>query len=266
MKIGNIFIVCLVIVSQGCSHNQKSAGLGMNTAVQAEIEEQKGKSVIRKVVEDNVFTTNRGLKKYLDYFGNDFATDLESLSANQQWIDGGAGSANAQKDFLKARIKNKKPIPKLTSITVKYPADQPRKLSNGKFEVFADRYFEVIPDNEFKAADIITDVVGILNYTDSLDIALEKYLRILKPLGKIYVFIPSGITQIQKKDGQVLDLIPWINSISGLRASFLSNSTSPYPQQYSFVIEKSNSNIVVPKLKLQTAIHRNVVVRHFVEI
>lgn len=224
----------------------------------------EAQAVIKKVVEDNVFTTNRGLKEYLSYFGNEFESDIFNLSELMHWIDGGAGSANAQKDYLKTR--ENKSIPYLTSITVKYPPSEPKMLHDGKFKVFADRYFEDIPVEELAPADIISDVVGIINYTNALDVSLDKYLKLLKPHGKIYVFIPPFITKIETKSGKVLDLHEWIDSIHGLKTRTIQTPNSPYQNNLSYVVEKISPIVVVPRLRLERAKHDHVVLRYFKEI
>lgn len=224
----------------------------------------EAQAVIKKVVEDNVFTTDRGLKEYIQYFGPEFETDINSLRASMHWIDGGAGSANAQKDYLKTR--GNRPIPYLTPITVKYPLAEPRILRDGKFKVFADRYFEDIPLEELAPADLISDVVGIINYTNALDVSLDKYLRLLKPGGKIYVFIPPNITNIETKSGKILKLREWIDTISGVATRSLKTPYSPYPNNLSYVVEKKTPNVVVPKLRLEKAKHDHVVLRHFKEL
>lgn len=224
----------------------------------------EAEAIIKKVVEDNLYTTHRGLKEYIQYFGPEFEQDIDSLTESMHWIDGGAGSANAQKDYLKTRAD--KSIPFLTPITVKYPAAEPRILHGGKFKVFADRYFEEIPLEDIASADIITDVVGILNYTLALDVSLDKYLKLLKPGGKIYVFIPPHITDIETKSGKVFKLREWLTSIPGLATRSLKTPHSPYPNELSYVVEKQTEKINVPKLRLEKAVHDHVVLRKFREI
>ena len=180
------------------------------------------------------------------------------------WIDGGAGSANAQKDYLETR--GNKPVPYLSPITVKYPEAEPKSLHNGKFKVYADRYFEDIPLQEIAPADIITDVVGIINYTNALDVSLDKYLKLLKPKGKIYLFIPPHITFIKTKEGKDLNLRDWISSIPGLIVRSLNTPNSPYNTNLSYVIEKQAADINVPSLRLEKALHNHVVIRNFKEI
>jgi hypothetical protein len=257
LKNTSLVVCSLLFLLQNCAHKPEAKNV---------VDDAKASAVIREVVEENVFTTNRGLTEYLNYFGPKFKMDLDNLTQDQHWIDGGAGSANAQKDFLEKLKNEHRPIPFLTAITVKYPDKEPRQMAGGKFQVFADRYFEVIPLSELSAADIITDVVGIINYTESLDVSLDKYLKLLKLSGKIYVFVPDKITRIKKLDGRTLNLKEWISSISGLQTYFLPSEKSPYPMKYSFVIEKLTTNVAIPKLRLRSAEHHVAIFREFEEI
>lgn len=247
----------LIMLLQNCAHPTHPGNVSSET---------NAKKIIHEVVEKNDYTIDRGLKEYIEYFGDTFAKDLEQLKPSDHWIDGGAGNANAQKNFLRNLQKEKKSIPNLSAITVKYPESEARTLLDGKFKVFADRYFEDIPLSELAPADIITDVVGIINYTEALDVSLDKYLKLLKPNGKIYVFIPDSITKIKKLDGKIMNLFDWINSIPGLKAKPLTPTHSPSPIIFSFVIEKTALDILVPKLKLHAAAHRVMVMRNFEEI
>jgi SAM-dependent methyltransferase len=245
-----IFLFLLLVCISGCSTHTHG--------------DPNAEAVIHKVVEDNFYTTDRGLEQYIQYFGLEFEADINNLTESMHWIDGGAGNAYAQKDYLKTR--GNRPIPFLTPITVKYPEKEPLTLQDGKFKVFADRYFEDIPLSELRPADIITDVVGIINYTRALDVSLDKYLKLLKPGGKIYLFIPDFITTIKTKSGEELLLREWIDTIPGLQTNTLSAPKSPYRPGFSYVIEKLNPNVVVPKLRLQEATHNNMVFRKFEEI
>jgi SAM-dependent methyltransferase len=231
------------------------------------IAEATSRDVIKKTVEENVFTIDRGLKEYEDYFGPQFIRDLQKLKANDHWIDGGSGNAYAQKDFLGSRDGHKiRPNgPKLTAITLKYPENQPKNLGHGQFIVLSGRYFEDIPTSEIRSADLITDVVGILNYSDQLDVALTKYLDLLKPNGKIYVFIPNNITFI-KRGQRSLPLTEWLTTIPGLWIRPVYSKRSPYPSEFTFTIEKVGCGIQVPPLRLSRAVHPFVVMREFEEV
>lgn len=231
------------------------------------IAEEASWDVIKKVVDENVFTIDRGLKEYEDYFGPKFVHDLNKLKREDHWIDGGAGNAYAQKDFLGSRdghriIPNR---PKLTAITFKYPTNQPKTLNHGRFTVLSGRYFEDIPISEIGSAQLITDVVGIINYTHQLDLVLQKYLDLLKPNGKIYVFIPNSITFI-KRGKSSIDLTEWLKSIPGLLIRPVQSKKSPYPSDFTFTIEKSGCGIQIPRLRLTHAIHPGTVVREFEEV
>lgn len=240
--------------------------------VPAPIAETDSRDVIKKVVEENVFTIDRGLKEYEDYFGPQFIQDLRRLKRDDHWIDGGAGNAYALKEFLGSRDGHRiRPDgPNLTAITFKYPANQPKRLGpvrqgENQFIVLSDRYFEDIPTPEIRPADLITDVVGILNYSDQLDVALKKYLDLLKPHGKIYVFIPNNITFI-KRGKRSLPLTEWLKSIPGLLIRPVYCKRSPYPSEYTFTIEKVGCGIQIPRLRLSRAVHPFVVMREFEEL
>jgi hypothetical protein len=222
------------------------------------------RAMIRRVVETNRFTTDRGLKEYTSYLGPEFTRSLARLKEDGHWLDGGSGSAYAQKDFLGSRdghvIVGGRP--RMTAITKVYPDDQPKELAGGRFRVLSGRYFEEIPTQEIPRADLITDVVGIINYSDQIDLALEKYLGLLKPDGTIYVFIPPSLTFIRRGD-DTFSLIDWLRSIPGLLVREPEAPASPFPAGYVFTLRKIACGIVIPRLRLAAASHRFMLIREF---
>lgn len=230
--------------------------------------EETAPALVKRVVKENQFTVTRGLKDYQDFFGASFRKDLQSLRGSDHWLDGGAGNAYAQKDFLGSRDGKRilADRPKMTAVSLVYPADEPLSLAQGRFRMLAGRYFEEIPIGELEKADLITDVTGILNYTEQLDWVLERYLNLLQPNGKIYVFIPRHITRIRTARGAELSLVQWLKTISGLQITEIKDQRVPYPSDQSFIIERVASNVKVPKLKLLSARKQVAVFREFTEI
>jgi hypothetical protein len=228
-------------------------------------DEARSREVVEGTVRQNNFTVDRGLKEYVEYLGLDFERILGSLPPEGEWVDGGAGDAYAQKDFLGSRDGSRviPGRPRLTAITYEYPADQPRVLANGRFQVMAGRFFEDIPLAELPRADLITDVVGILNYTYSLDRSLQKYLDMLKPDGLIFVFIPPGITSVRTRSGVLLNLEAWVRTIPGLRVTHL--QASRVYVDHAFVIQKDVDHVMVPALRLVDAARPYALHRRFIE-
>lgn len=219
---------------------------------------------VREEIQKNQYTIDRGIKEYEFYFGPPLMEELEKLDADMHWVDGGAGNAYAQKDYLGSRtgevIKPRRA--RLTAITYVYPENEPKELADGRFKVLAGRYFEEIPNSEIPAADLITDMTGVINYTYQLDLVLKKYLDLLKTDGKIFVYIPMHITKITKKTGVIYGLMEWLKRIPGLTVTPIEG---PHAGS-AFIITKSACNIEVPKLRLRYARRQWALFREFEEI
>lgn len=220
--------------------------------------------VLKRMIEENTYTIDRGFNKYAYYFGPTFVGHVKSLQDTDHWIDGGSGNSFAQKDFLKSTGTK---APYLTAITVKYPESMPKTLNQNKFKVLSGRYFEEIPNEELRKADVITDVVGILNYSSQIDLVLEKYIDLLKTEGVLYVHIPWTSTTVETKSGLKLTLRDWIKRIPGLRMIPLKDRQNDFK---SSAFKVTACGIQVPKLKLLHAAQNSkanyIVFRHFKEI
>ncbi|MES2856003.1 MAG: hypothetical protein V4692_09070, partial [Bdellovibrionota bacterium] len=150
--------------------------------------------------------------------------------------------------------------PQMTAIT--YKGDAPA-APTPTFKMLSGRRFESIPDEELELADVITDIVGVLNYTSTLDLVFKRYISLLKPGGKIFIFLPSPITWILTGDERI-SLFEWLSRIEGLRVRELPTKPGEFNRS-SFVIEVKSNKIDIPSLALEDSVHRHAVIRVFRE-
>lgn len=127
-------------------------------------------------------------------------------------------------------------FPNLTAVT--YKSSEERKLelktlsSEGKELLFKranlleGRFLEEIPNEDltfkFGLVDVLTDVYGVMAYTENPSLILEKYAAVLKEEGKIFILLdingflssPTLATSmvINRQTNQSIDLETWIRN------------------------------------------------------
>ena len=233
------------------------AGAGCATATPVGSPAGNTLSESRRVIETSskIEFPTRDLRDYLNYFGPALKTHLDALGPDAHWLDAGSEDAFAQREYLGSR--DGKMIiagrPRMTAVTLTAKKETPRELAGGRFRLLVGRTFEAIPESEFGQVDVITDLCGVINYTEHPDEVLQKYLRILKPDGSIFIFLPIGMTQIHVPNGagtKKVSLRDWIASIPGLVVIPLFPKTSPFPAIWAFEVRRTAREPAVPRLVL----------------
>lgn len=162
----------------------------------------------------NWFVTNRGLNEYSWEFTNQksgglsFKDKVKSLKSGARWLDAGAGRANAQLELL-ATIPNFDDSPELVAVAVKKPFFVKLPKTN-KMSYLSGRFLEDITDAELGSFDIITDFFGPTSYAkDSIEI-VNKYLRLIRSHGDIFISFPMEATVYRPALSKYQSLSRWI--------------------------------------------------------
>ncbi|MES2856002.1 MAG: hypothetical protein V4692_09065, partial [Bdellovibrionota bacterium] len=58
-----------------------------------------GNEAVEKVLEEHLFTVDRGIDDYSSFLGPEFRDSLAKLSSSGHWIDMGAGLGHAQIEY-----------------------------------------------------------------------------------------------------------------------------------------------------------------------
>ncbi len=161
---------------------------------------------------DENYTTDRGLDAYQVVLGTDFTRRLFALRADQHWIDAGAGQALPARDYLRRQQPGHRA--RITAIGLQRPADLDDCERDGALLYLAGR-FEEVPLETIGMADLITDVYGPLQYALQPDEVLERYGRLLKPGGSLWIAIPAGMF-LQSESGDTVEVHDWLRAIEGL--------------------------------------------------
>ncbi|MBI3557191.1 MAG: hypothetical protein HY074_13085 [Deltaproteobacteria bacterium] len=207
---------------------------------------------MHEVLKEGRYENFRGLEDYRGLLGDWFLKHLYGLGRFARWIDMGAGHGRAQREYLadKSNLAKNVVLGKAKTLAVAY--EQPVFRDKAalydstlptpkRHQKLIGRFVEDIPDAELGKADLITDVYGALSYTDRLDEVLNKYLRILNDGGAIYFYTESLRTKIWRKDGTVLYLYEWLQTLQGLRVE---------TDLRGYRITKTSPDAQVPQLKL----------------
>ncbi|QDK46768.1 hypothetical protein DOM22_17195 [Bdellovibrio sp. ZAP7] len=195
---------------------------------------------ISERVAKNKFVTNRHFEEYARDLHPDFKNNIAKLSANQHWIDLGAGKATAQIDFLKT-FSNKNQAPQATAVAFKLDRWFKPSSYEGKLKIEEGAY-ETMPTPSWKKADIITDVYGVLSYTANLSQALQKTIDLLNLEGELYLLISPFATQI-KTNNEHITLTQYLKSIEGLKIEEGTTTSQ-------LKITKTKNNIQIPPIEI----------------
>ncbi|MEK2688934.1 hypothetical protein [Bdellovibrio sp. GT3] len=195
--------------------------------------------LITKRVAENIFATNRNLEDYSLELHPDFKVSIAKLTANQHWVDLGAGKATAQIQFLKS-FKNKSDRPQMTAVAFKLDRWFKPSTFNGKLSIQEGAY-EAMPTASWKKADVVTDLYGVLSYTTDFSGALQKTVDMMNVHGELYLLaLPWGY-QFEKGPTQ-MDLPQYLEGIEGLRIEHL--------QRGQFKITKTQESVTIPPVEL----------------
>lgn len=200
---------------------------------------------LRRRLEGNQFRITAGLDKYKRHFGGDFDSALRNLQPSDRWLDGGAGTASAIREYC-GPLKDQAP----QTVAVAYEKPQVSELSEfeeaagKKFTYLSGKLFQEFGQEELGGTGqltLITDYNGILFYTDTLSEDLQKYLDLLKNGGELYVAKFFATIDDDNGSDRSDPVLNWLKNVSGVKVS-----TS---RDGAFKIERTG-NPVVPKLKL----------------
>lgn len=189
---------------------------------------------IKKILEDHAFQDTRGLNDYIDFFGFPFVNAIKAMKHMNHWLDAGAGEGKAIREYLLASTKQEIFT---TAVTLKMSSSVPS--STHKTIV---NYIEDLNQDSIRPCDIITDVEGGMQYTETPDLLLRKYLLWLKPQGKLFIYLKPNSTWIEKGD-KIIPFHEWVRSIPGL---LFSDGSVPE----AFGLMKEEKSHAFPRLKL----------------
>ena len=198
------------------------AAPAVDSAVRANAPDAAQKNVARH---SQTFTTGRGFGQYVKMLDGPqpgggkgpLGAAMEALrgKADARWLDAGGGEGYATR-----QVKDTEGYENLHVTVLSYESSaQPAP----GYDVMTGRFVEDIPSEEFGKNDVITDVYGPLAYTGRPHEVLRKYAAALKPEGRIFAFLGSGlehfgqINQVVTRSGQVLSFGEWLKTVPGLQ-------------------------------------------------
>ncbi|MFM8313962.1 MAG: hypothetical protein ACKOA8_06720 [Deltaproteobacteria bacterium] len=289
-------------------------------------------SRLTSLIDSNRFETQRGIEEYIELFPDSFLVELAKLNKHQHWIDAGSGEGYASLDFFQRSIDPERILaqakaswfrgrvihfdpgllrqglhlintssarekPKVTAVT--YHMEKKAKVSP-EVEYKVGKFFEDISTSEFKPADLITDLFGVMSYSPQIDVVLKQYHDILKLQGKAYIYagdfvdIPTysglfkkqtmgergwfsnfALSQVKRRDGSQISLIDWISSLPGFESSLEERVLTQPPTQgvqsgrvlrKTLILKKTNLETKIPRLRLVESDDQKPPLRVFEEI
>lgn len=208
---------------------------------------------VRRLAE-NSFRVTSDSQEYTNSFGSAFTNALASMTASSRWLDGGAGEARAMIAYLDGGGKGQciatgyqiptTAAPSVRAAKEKYP---------DRFDYVSGKYFSGISDAELHLErgkfDLITDLNGVMYYTQTLVEDLKRYLSLLK-VGGVLVFTSIQVeidmpNATNHDPRQVPDLARWMSNITGINVT-RSRRTGSY------TLVKNSDDINVPHLNVIT--------------
>ena len=204
---------------------------------------------IKKLLEEHQFSPDRGLNDYIEMFGFSFVNVLKALKPMHHWMDAGAGEGKAIREYLLASSKQDVFT---TAVTLKMSS----KIPSATHKTIVN-YLEDLSHESVRPCDIITDIEGVLQYTDQPDIVLKKYLLWLKPEGKLFLYVKPETTTVETPAGS-LSFDQWVSTIPGL-------NITPGAEEGSLMISKEKSSHAIPRLKLSESSMESGLTRKFRE-
>lgn|GEM_PF-4698227 len=201
----------------------------------------------------NDFVRNRGFAYYSFAFIG-FRDEINRVSdlKNGHWLDMGAGLMIAQKEYIElvgdqfAHFHNDKVIPRITGVSYDAVEWSDSGLTANATPNLTVRHLygllEDFKDSEIGGADIITDYFGVVSYTRDVSGTLNRYLRLLKKGGYIFLRIgPDGYRTSVIQEGVEQTLFNWLLSFDAVELV----------KEIGVLKIKYNRQFKFPKLKLK---------------
>lgn len=219
------------------------------------------------------YVTTRTLSHYEELLPSGFAAAREALSANERWLDIGAGSGQAILDFASkpsgTMLGNALPLPDARGRLVALSIEDRRSASwhektatlrsNEIRYAFGKRLRDYDLDDLGRFA-LITDVYGGFSYTEDLSAFVEKTLALLEPGGRFFTLLQSVrladgkerkqtwfLTEIMDAEGRDLTPCAWLKRIACVQVACESRSSWDPPTEL-IEVRKQCSATAVPRL------------------
>lgn len=242
-NIARFFLVlCLSSIVFGSNFSNAQSGDGFFRCLKANFFK---KSEFKKI-QRNRFQTGRTLNDYIANLDPGFKADLDALQFEDQWVDAGAGDANAAQEYL-----NNGGLGHVTALAAAIPRHVKSailrfsKQNTQKFRYLEGRLIEETPASWVGRSRLITDVWGPLAYSSNPIAVLQKYLEFLEPGGKIYAF--NGSRGWMTIGGKRIIFNDWLASQSSSHLRITHHSGQ-------LVIERlDDTPIELPTIKLVSA-------------
>ena len=222
--------------------------LASKTEALSETKRGQGIQKLHWAVRSNEFKINRSLDTYCKTFGDTFAKSLMNLKPKDTWLDGGAGAAIAQYDYIRsfdqpAKVIAVSPIRPLIS-----PLDPHCDLPYSRY---MEETVENLPISDLRPVKLITDLHGAIAYTPNLYQVMEKYIDLLPLEGKLF-FIATR-TSIEDTDGKRISVHDWLLDMDGVRVFPLRSDVEKlHPEdKILFGLEKESHFIKIPQIEFQ---------------
>jgi len=221
------------------------------------------------------YITNRGLSDYAELLPTGFCTALGRLGSSDQWLDIGAGAAQAILDYYapegdapsgeKCVGSGTKARAVALSIeerrTDKW-RQQAASLGDDRIRYLSGKRLRQYSPGELGKFQIITDVFGGFTYTEDLSQFVDKVLSLLEVGGGFYTLVPGvhledgkdklGIfylTELENAAGRPEKVCSWLKKTACVQVTCESKSDWKRPTEL-IKVEKVCSDVSVPRMKL----------------
>jgi hypothetical protein len=204
-------------------------------------DEPKAEDVIDDRLSKNAFRVTSTMDVYEDSFPGGFREALAMLTAEDRWLEGGAGEALAMREYLT----------KGPASGVGFSFKRPEKEDLSTFQKDHEKTFKYVEgdfakiegelDETGKGFKLITDHNGVLMYTRTLSEDLERYLRYLLPGGRMFfVLIPVDTVIDGKASAEAV--VVGLEAIMGARLASRKGA-------HGWELERTADEVTVPALK-----------------
>lgn len=139
------------------------------------------------MIKSGQYVTQRSYYDYMKAFGDSFVDDMLTLNEKDVWVDLGAGTGQALKDFSDYKKARKEKRPQLMGISTQ---DASYDTNEKSISWLGGRLWEEIHQHELPAKiDRATDFYGILSYTDQVSNYMNEVFLRMPVGGKFYSYL-----------------------------------------------------------------------------